>query len=52
MSDLDAICAGFAGGALAGFAVAATVFMMMKEQIKDLRMQVVMLWAEVRGGEE
>lgn len=52
MNDLDAICAGFAGGALAGFAVAATVFMMMKDQIKELRMQVIMLWAEVRGGEE
>ena len=31
MNDLDAICAGFAGGALAGFAVAAAVFMMMKD---------------------
>ena len=51
MSDLDAICAGFAGGALAGFAVAATVFMMMKEQIKDLRMQIVALQVAVGGGE-
>lgn len=47
MDAVDTLFIGFAGGALAGFAVATTVFLVFKEQLKAIREQVDILMAEM-----
>jgi biotin transporter BioY len=52
MNDLDNLIAGFAGGSLAGFIVVFGVIGLIRHDLKNIRMQVSALWAEIKGGHD